>query len=1091
MPEKQLWRITTLSLFYLLQLTPYSSIVVDYLRRERAQRQLSEKIGIAVLYLRYNDPEQTLENLLASLLKQLAQEQDTVPPLLQGLFEQHRDHNMAPSLEDITTVLTSLIETYTEVFFIVDALDECVDEVRWELLEKLRLCKKAHLMITSRLLDSIGQELEDFERLEIKANKADLELFIDHRIQKNKNLRKVVEKSSRMRTDIKDAVVRTSEDMYEVLPCSMSNDSVLIIDRFLLARLHIESLANAAALSISHVRRKLQTLPTTLSGTYDEALRRIEVQEPDHRSIALKTLAWVSYAFRSLSLGELQHALAIEPGRVELDEELLMDGPSITGLCAGLVQVDPGTNIVTLVHYTTKNYFETIRLSRFPGFHATITMSCATYLALKELKDASVWKMVQRFPLACYAAQYMGDHARQNPEDALEPSILQEICRLLSHPDKRKPLLSLLDGLDLIKAGFYSSRDQELLTEDTASTLNEDTSSLSLEGKSIFSIPSTEVEEEVTVFGSIRNEIEETDGDEPWETRVKTNYMPEVTALHLAASMGLAKVASMLLNEVPNIDAVDESGKTALALAMERGFEKAVEFLVNSGASVDLESQHGQGVLLLITESDWHKVVETIAIRARTVPPDLAAGSSQKAIQLLLAAYYGECTVIKCLVDNETIDLRGEDIAVGATALFLAVERNHAAVVQYLLDAGVDVDSKDSKGQSSLHRATRRESEDLMRLLLRNGAQVDCKNDEGRTPWSANLRSLNRRLLDLLVETGANPNTKGHQGVSELYDGATNGEIELVTLMLESGTDPSIKTQFLWAPLHWAAYYGHIECVKLLISYGAELSSVSDQDATPLDLALRADQSAIADVLARAGAKESRDVHAPDSPIPSNEKAAVDDWDASLPQQNNDSVLQIKLSLAFDKPLQQGLHVGQFIYPSTVKAPEDYIYQISHLLEIPTQMLQIRQSQRRADMVEYPLDLTYFDAGSSLYDVVRTALDYQTFEIHPQAQSTLSGIVRMNKDWTGGWKIYHEYEGNKDYLFRTTPDWSKMKEEGCRWMTERGTLLARTGLEGVTPVLTFEHGSDRQMHDILITCWVTKLWSEMVAMQRRSISEQP
>lgn len=427
---------------------------------------------------------------------------------------------------------------------------------------------------------------------------------------------------------------------------------VLIICRFLLARLHIESLASAAALSISHVRRKLQTLPTTLVGTYDEAMRRIEVQEPDHQSIALKTLAWVSYAFRSLSLGELQHALAIEPGRVELDEELLMDGHSITGLCAGLVQVDPGTNIVTLVHYTTKNYFETHRLIRFPGFHATITMSCATYLALRELENASVWKMVQQFPLACYAAQYMGDHARQNPEEALEPSILQEICRLLSHPDKRKPLLSLLDGLDLIKAGFYSSRDQEILTEDTASTLIGEASSLSIEQEPTFSTRSTEFGEEEAVLSSIKNEIDETDGDEAWETQVKTNYMPEVTALHLAASMGLAKVASMLLNEIPNIDAVDESGKTALALAMERGFEKAVEFLVNSGASVDLGSEHGQGVLLLITESDWHKVVETIATRARTVLPDPTAETSQDAIQLLLAAYYGECSVIKHLVNR-------------------------------------------------------------------------------------------------------------------------------------------------------------------------------------------------------------------------------------------------------------------------------------------------------------------------------------------------------------------------------------------------------------------------------------------------------
>ncbi len=49
----------------------------------------------------------------------------------------------------------------------------------------------------------------------------------------------------------------------------------------------------------------------------------------------------------------------------------------------------------------------------------------------------------------------------------------------------------------------------------------------------------------------------------------------------------------MLLKQTPNIDAVDETGKTTLAVAIERGFEKAVQFLVNSGACVDLRLHHG------------------------------------------------------------------------------------------------------------------------------------------------------------------------------------------------------------------------------------------------------------------------------------------------------------------------------------------------------------------------------------------------------------------------------------------------------------------------------------------------------------------
>lgn len=138
-----------------------------------------------------------------------------MPKLLEELYERYRDQNIPASLDEIYETLSSLIETYSDVFFVIDALDECTDEIRWGLIEKLRACQpKTCLLITSRFLDSIDEELEDFERLEIKANRADLELFIDHHIHKNKNLRRIVERSPGMRIDIKEAVVKTAEDMY-------------------------------------------------------------------------------------------------------------------------------------------------------------------------------------------------------------------------------------------------------------------------------------------------------------------------------------------------------------------------------------------------------------------------------------------------------------------------------------------------------------------------------------------------------------------------------------------------------------------------------------------------------------------------------------------------------------------------------------------------------------------------------------------------------------------------------------------------------------------------------------------------------------
>ena len=46
-------------------------------------------------------------------------------------------------------------------------------------------------------------------------------------------------------------------------------------------------------------------------------------------------------------------------------------------------------------------------------------------------------------------------------------------------------------------------------------------------------------------------------------------------------------------------------------------------------------------------------------------------------------------------------------------------------------------------------------------------------------------------------------------------------------------------------------------------------------------------------------------------------------------------------------------------------------------------------------------------------------------------------------------------------------------------------MLAWTGVEGVTPWLTFELGLEREMHNLLTACWVAKLWAESVALVRR------
>ena len=380
-----------------------------------------------------------------------------------------------------------------------------------------------------------------------------------------------------------------------------------------------------------------------------------------------------------------------------LDEELIIDVHNITSLCAGLIAVNQKTNVVNLVHYTTEGFFKETREFYFPSFHASITSSCTTYLTLRALRDVTISEVMQHHPLTCYAAQYIGDHARQTPEDALEPAVLETIYRLLSHPEKRKLFLRLLDRLDLVRSDFYSSRSgfyslrSSFLASDFGSVANAQMNKKPLEDAfqsdseralnrsediPIAALPeeSLSLEEDLaargetlstcsTITGATSHQITQSENSvsqlnesSMWENAGKSNQILDVTAFQLAASMGLVKVASMLLKVISDIDAVDEAGKPAVTVAIEHGYERAVEFLINSDAYVDLRHVHGREILLLVAERSWHSLGARIAANTQSEMQHDHIGLQEQQTLLFLAAYLGDVDEVQRLIQLVDID---------------------------------------------------------------------------------------------------------------------------------------------------------------------------------------------------------------------------------------------------------------------------------------------------------------------------------------------------------------------------------------------------------------------------------------------------
>jgi hypothetical protein len=111
-----------------------------------------------------------------------------------------------------------------------------------------------------------------------------------------------------------------------------------ISERFLLARLHMDALIQKH--NVTEVRKALENLPKDVDETYNEALERIEQQNEADRVLARRVLSWVTHARRTLTVPELQHALAVVHGTNALDPDNITDEEILTSICAGLLVVD-------------------------------------------------------------------------------------------------------------------------------------------------------------------------------------------------------------------------------------------------------------------------------------------------------------------------------------------------------------------------------------------------------------------------------------------------------------------------------------------------------------------------------------------------------------------------------------------------------------------------------------------------------------------------------------------------------------------------------------------------------------------------------
>jgi len=564
--------------------------------------------------------------------------------------------------------------------------------------------------------------------------------------------------------------------------------------RFLLVSLSIDAILGEV--TIRQRRKKLEemTQGSGLSDAYTATLRRLKAQKGNKSILGLKVLMWVLHSKRALRAEELCHALGVEIGSADLDQENVPALRTLLASSLGLVTIEASSSTVRLVHFTLQEHLSADP-TLFPSPHSTIAEVCLTYLNLRCIRDLSptLYSAPSTMPLLEYASYYWGEHARKGMTENVKLLALRLLDKFDEHVSTQ--LLLLRYNQDRISGPYFHG-------------LGGPTGFTGLHGVAFLGI--------AEIVAAVL-EMKE------WD--VNAADCMGSTALTWAAGRGQEEVVRVLLErEGVNPDQADtRDGRTPLSWAAECGHKGVVKMLleredVNPNTA---DTFHGQTPLLW-ADGSGHEGIVKMLLERKDVNPDQADAEYGRTA-LLWAAESGHDGVVKLLLGREDVNPNTADPEYGRTPLSLAAENGHERIVRILLERGdINPEPTDTQyGRTPLSWAAERGHEGVVEMLLeRENVNPNTADTSGRTPlsWAA-WRGREGVIKMLLEREGVNPNQADiRYGRTPLSLAAEYGHGGVVRILLErEDVSPNMAGNSVRTPLSWAAWRGHGEVVEMLL----------------------------------------------------------------------------------------------------------------------------------------------------------------------------------------------------------------------------------------------------------------------------------
>lgn len=277
--------------------------------------------------------------------------------------------------------------------------------------------------------------------------------------------------------------------------------------------------------------------------------------------------------------------------------------------------------------------------------------------------------------------------------------------------------------------------------------------------------------------------------------------------LLLAATVGYADLAEILIKKGHPINVISKSGATALILATENRNDKVVDVLLNYNADVSVKlkdnndyhknfyAEVGDVALFLAIKLNYLEIAKAIMIQGIPHNTLLEMGAHP----VILSVVTNQVEVLKLLIKKGG-NVNARSHFSRASALLLAVELNYEKILEILLNHNADA-SLALEIESSYHRQFGLTQGDTpLSAAIRLGYQNIVKkliNKNGLDPQALRFAAKigQTEMIELLIALGADIDAHDNTGETALFLAAANAHINAVKVLLKHHANASIELQ--------------------------------------------------------------------------------------------------------------------------------------------------------------------------------------------------------------------------------------------------------------------------------------------------------